>query len=40
VKEDNFDRQHLVDYNIDCFKEGTREIFQAKEKVQEESKTN
>jgi Ras-related GTP-binding protein C/D len=31
VKEDNFDRQHLIDYNIDCFKEGTRQIFQAKD---------
>lgn len=38
VKEDNFDRQHLIDYNINCFKEGARKIFEvgkaaAKEEV-------
>lgn len=39
VKEDNFDRQHLIDYNINCFKEGARKIFEAREKwVSEESK--
>jgi hypothetical protein len=33
VKEDNFDRQNLIDYNIDCFKDGVRQIFLAHEKM-------
>lgn len=30
VKEDNFDRQHLIDYNINCFKDGARKIFEVR----------
>jgi hypothetical protein len=33
VKEDNFDRQNLIDYNINCFKEGVRKIFQVHEEM-------
>lgn len=42
VKADNFDRQHLIDYNIECFKEGAKKIFDAREKWikdEEESKS-
>ncbi|OMJ77402.1 hypothetical protein SteCoe_23003 [Stentor coeruleus] len=41
VKEDNFDRQNLIDYNIDIFKDGVKQIFQAHEKLlkSEENKT-
>lgn len=41
VKDENFDRQHLIDYNIDCFREGAQKIFEAHKKLsreQEESK--
>lgn len=40
VKEDNFDRQNLIDYNIDCFKGGVMDIFKTHEKLSkpEESK--
>ena len=33
VKEDNFDRQNLIDYYIDIFKDGVKQIFQAHEKM-------
>lgn len=29
IKEENFERQHLIDFNIDCFKEGVGKIFKA-----------
>jgi Ras-related GTP-binding protein C/D len=38
VKEDNFDRQHLIDYNINCFKDGARKIFEVG-KTREEVKS-
>jgi Ras-related GTP-binding protein C/D len=33
VKEDNFDRQNLIDFNIDIFKDGVKQIFQAHDKM-------
>lgn len=33
VKEDNFDRQNLIDFNIDIFKDGVKQILQAHEKI-------
>ena len=40
VKEDNFDRQNLIDFNIDIFKDGVKQIFQAHEKmIKEEAKS-
>ncbi|CAG9335361.1 unnamed protein product [Blepharisma stoltei] len=32
VKDDNFERHHLIDYNIDRFKEGAKKILDAREK--------
>jgi len=43
VKDENFERHNLIDYNIDKFREGAKKIFEAKEnwtKEQEEVKLN
>lgn len=41
VKDDNFERQQLIDYNIDCFKAGTKRIFEVRDEFlrEEESKS-
>ncbi|KHJ85575.1 Gtr1/RagA G protein region [Oesophagostomum dentatum] len=38
IKGENFEKQGLIDYNFNCFKEGIENVFMVRKRIQEESK--
>ena len=39
VKEDDFDRQALVDFNIDCFRHGVKNLFEVRDEGTRQQET-
>ncbi|PIO65321.1 Gtr1/RagA G protein region [Teladorsagia circumcincta] len=38
IRGENFEKQGLIDYNFNCFKEGIEKVFMVRKQIQEESK--
>ncbi|VDO24335.1 unnamed protein product [Haemonchus placei] len=38
IRGENFEKQGLIDYNFNCFKEGIEKVFTVRKQIQEESK--
>ncbi|EYC14738.1 hypothetical protein Y032_0039g128 [Ancylostoma ceylanicum] len=38
IRGENFEKQGLIDYNFNCFKEGIENVFMVRKRILEESK--